>query len=89
MAEYNLDTDVSSYIMKRSHDTVLRHVEVLEFPDEAALHYPQVRAGLKRAAGGSVRTIFSLRRTFAGERRQIFAQSLARVEHTSLDGADR
>jgi tRNA(fMet)-specific endonuclease VapC len=89
MAEYMLDTDISSYIMKRSHDTVLRklqkvqigvvcisvitksellfgvavsprqqqdhaaldeylrHVEVLDFPDEAALHYAQIRAGLK------------------------------------------
>ena len=89
MAEYMLDTDVSSYIMKRSHDAVLRrlqavpisavcisvitkaellfgvevsprrqqdavalteylrHVEVLDFPDEAALHYAQIRAVLK------------------------------------------
>jgi tRNA(fMet)-specific endonuclease VapC len=89
MAEYMLDTDISSYIMKRSHDTVLRrlqkvpigavcisvitksellfgvevsprrqqdhaavdeylrHVEVLEFPDEAAIHYAQIRAALK------------------------------------------
>jgi tRNA(fMet)-specific endonuclease VapC len=89
MAEYMLDTDISSYIMKRSHDTVLRrlqmvpigvvcisvitkselllgiavsprqqqdhvaldeylrHVEVLDFPDEAALHYAQIRASLK------------------------------------------
>ena len=89
MAEYMLDTDISSYIMKRSHDTVLRrlqavpigvvcisvitksellfgvevsprqqqdhaaldeylrHVEVLDFPDEAALHYAQIRAALK------------------------------------------
>jgi tRNA(fMet)-specific endonuclease VapC len=81
MAEYMLDTDISSYIMKRSHDTVLRrlqtvpigavcisvvtkldllfgvevsprrkqdqaalveylrHVEVLDLPDEAAVHY--------------------------------------------------
>jgi tRNA(fMet)-specific endonuclease VapC len=84
-----LDTDISSCIMKRSHDTVLRklqkvpigvvcisvittaellfgvevsprrqqdraaldeylrHVEVLDFPDEAALHYAQIRAALK------------------------------------------
>lgn len=84
-----LDTDISSYIMKRSHDKVLgrlqkipiaalcisvitksellfgvevsprkqqdraaldeylRHVEVLDFPDEAALHYAQIRAALK------------------------------------------
>jgi tRNA(fMet)-specific endonuclease VapC len=89
MAEYMLDTDISSYIMKRSHDAVLRrlqkvpiaavcisvitksellfgvevsprlqqdhaaldeylrHVEVLEFPDEAAIHYAQIRAALK------------------------------------------
>jgi tRNA(fMet)-specific endonuclease VapC len=89
MAEYMLDTDISSYIMKRSHDTVLRrlqtvpigavcisvvtksellfgvevsprrqqdqaaldeylrHVEVLDLPDEVALHYAQIRAGLK------------------------------------------
>jgi tRNA(fMet)-specific endonuclease VapC len=89
MAEYMLDTDISSYIMKRSHDSVLRrlqgvpigavcisvvtksellfgvevsprrqqdyaalneylrHVEVLDFPDEAALHYAQIRAALK------------------------------------------
>ena len=89
MAEYMLDTDISSYIMKRSHDSVLRklqtvrigvvcisvitksellfgvevsprqqqdhaaldeylrHVEVLDFPDEAALHYAQIRASLK------------------------------------------
>jgi tRNA(fMet)-specific endonuclease VapC len=25
----------------------LRHVEVLEFPDEAAIHYGQIRAALK------------------------------------------
>jgi tRNA(fMet)-specific endonuclease VapC len=89
MPEYMLDTDISSYIMKRSHDTVLRrlrkvpigavcvsvitksellfgveisprrqqdhvaldeylrHVEVLDFPDEAAVHYAQIRAALK------------------------------------------
>lgn len=89
MAEYMLDTDISSYIMKRSHDKVLRrlqkipiaavcisvitksellsgveasprreqdhaaldeylrHVEVLDFPDQAALHYAQIRAALK------------------------------------------
>ena len=89
MAEYMLDTDISSYIMKRSHDSVLRklqtvrigvvcisvitksellfgvevsprqqqdhaaldeylrHVEVLDFPGEAALHYAQIRASLK------------------------------------------
>ena len=89
MAEYMLDTDISSYIMKRSNDAVLRrlqtvpigavcisvitksellygvevssrrqqdavalaeylrHVEVLDFPDEAALHYAQIRAALK------------------------------------------
>lgn len=91
MAVYMLDTDISSYIMKRSHDRVLRrlqtipisdvcisaitkselmygvevsprkeqdrlaldaylkHVEVLDYPDEAALHYGQIRAALKSA----------------------------------------
>ncbi len=89
MPEYMLDTDISSYIMKRSHqkvlgrlqeipidavcisvitksellfgvevsprrqqdraalDEYLRHVEVLDFPDEAAIHYAQIRAVLK------------------------------------------
>jgi tRNA(fMet)-specific endonuclease VapC len=89
MAVYMLDTDISSYIMKRSHEAVLRrlqsvpvgdicisaitkselmfgvevsaprqkdqaalnaylrHVEVLDYPDEAALHYAQIRAELK------------------------------------------
>jgi len=89
MAEYLLDTDISSCIMKRSHAAVLRrlqtvpigavaisvitksellygvevsprrqqdslalseylrHVAVLDFPDEAALHYAQIRAALK------------------------------------------
>jgi tRNA(fMet)-specific endonuclease VapC len=89
MPLYMLDTDISSYVMKRSHDAVLkrlqkvpvgdvcisvitkselmygvevsprrpqdqaaldaylRHVEVLEYPDEAALHYAQIRAALK------------------------------------------
>ena len=89
MSEYLLDTDISSYIMKRSHEAVLkrlqtvpigavaisvitksellygvevsprrqqdslalseylRHVEILDFPDEAALHYAQIRAALK------------------------------------------
>jgi tRNA(fMet)-specific endonuclease VapC len=89
MAVYMLDTDISSYIMKRSQDAVLRrlqkvsvsdvcisvitkselmfgvevsprrqhdqaalhaylrHVEVLDYPDEAALHYAQIRAALK------------------------------------------
>ena len=86
MAIYMLDTDISSYIMKRSHDIVLkaldkvpvgdvcisvitksellygvelsprklqdqtaldaylRHVNVLEYPEEAAIHYAQIRA---------------------------------------------
>lgn len=90
MAVYMLDTDISSYIMKRSRDAILkklqqvavgdvcisvitkselmfgvevsprrksdqaaldlylRHVEVLDYPDEAALHYAQIRAYLKR-----------------------------------------
>ena len=89
MPVYMLDTDTSSYIMKRSHDAVLnrlqkvpisdvhisvitkcellygvelsprrshdqaaldaylRHVEVMEYTDEAALHYAQIRAALK------------------------------------------
>jgi tRNA(fMet)-specific endonuclease VapC len=84
-----LDTDISSYIMKRSHDSVLRrlqnvpvgdvcisaitkselmygvqasprrqqdqaaldaylrHVVVLDYPDQAALHYAQIRADLR------------------------------------------
>lgn len=91
MPVYMLDTDISSWIMKRSNDAVLlrlravpirdvcisvitkselmygvevsprieqdrmalqaylKHVEVLDFPDEAALHYGQIRAALKRA----------------------------------------
>jgi tRNA(fMet)-specific endonuclease VapC len=89
MAVYMLDTDISSFIMKRSHDSVLkrlktvatsdvcvsaitrselmfgveisprrqkdqvalndylRHVAVLDYPSEAALHYAQIRADLK------------------------------------------
>jgi tRNA(fMet)-specific endonuclease VapC len=89
MALYMLDTDISSSIMKRSHDAVLRrlkripvgdicisvitkcelmfgvevsprrqndqaaldeylrHVEILDYPDEAALHYAQIRADLR------------------------------------------
>ena len=93
MPSFMLDTDISSYIMKRSHDAILsrlqqlpigdvcisiitkcellygvelspqhsarrsqdkaaldaylRHVEVLEYPDEAALHYAQIRVALK------------------------------------------
>jgi tRNA(fMet)-specific endonuclease VapC len=89
MAVYMIDTDISSYIMKRSHDAVLRrlqkvsvgdvcisvitkselmfgievsprrqqdqaaldvylrHVEVLDYPNEAALHCGQIRADLK------------------------------------------
>jgi tRNA(fMet)-specific endonuclease VapC len=89
MPVYMFDTDISSYIMKRSHDNVLRrlqkvpvgdvcisaitkselmfgvqlsprqqqdqaaldaylrHVLVLDYPDEAALHYAQIRADLK------------------------------------------
>jgi len=95
MAEYLLDTDISSYIMKRSHEAVLRrlrtvpigavaisvisksellygaevsprrqqdtlalseylrHVEVLDFPDQAASHYAQIRAVLK-ASGATI-----------------------------------
>ena len=89
MPVYMLDTDISSYIMKRSNaavlrrlpgvpvgdvcisvitkselmygvevsprrqqnqaalDAYLRYVEVLDFPDEAALHYAQIRADLR------------------------------------------
>jgi tRNA(fMet)-specific endonuclease VapC len=89
MAVYMIDTDISSYIMKRSHDAVLRrlqkvpvgdvclsvitkselmfgievstrrrqdqaaldvylrHVEVLDYPNEAALQYGQIRVDLK------------------------------------------
>jgi tRNA(fMet)-specific endonuclease VapC len=89
MPVYMLDTDISSYIMKRSHDAVLqrlkatpikdvcisvvtkaelmfgvelspkkqqdqaaldeflRYVEVLDLPDEAALHYARIRFCLK------------------------------------------
>jgi tRNA(fMet)-specific endonuclease VapC len=89
MAVYMLGTDISSYIMKRSNDAVLRrlqtvavrdvcisaisksellygvevsprrqkdqvaldeylrHVEVLDFPGEAAIDYAQIRADLK------------------------------------------
>jgi tRNA(fMet)-specific endonuclease VapC len=95
MAVYMLDTDISSYIMKRSHDSVLKrlqtvpvgdvsisvitkselmygvevsprklqdkmaldaylkHVEVLDYPDDAALHYGQIRATLK-VAGNTI-----------------------------------
>lgn len=84
-----LDTDISSYVMRRSNERVLwtlqrvpvadvsisaitksemmygvevsprrqqdraaldaylRHVEVLDYPEEAALHYAQIRAALK------------------------------------------
>jgi tRNA(fMet)-specific endonuclease VapC len=89
MPVYMFDTDISSYIMKRSHDNVLRrlqkvpvgdvcisgitkselmfgvqvsprqqqdqaaldaylrHVLVLDYPEEAAFHYAQIRADLK------------------------------------------
>jgi len=90
MARYMLDTDMCSYIMKRSSQAVLSrlravpvtdvcisvitksellygvevsprrmqdltalkaflpYVEVLEFPDDAATHYAQIRADLKK-----------------------------------------
>jgi tRNA(fMet)-specific endonuclease VapC len=90
MAVFMLDTDISSYIMKRSEaavlarlqhtpvsdtcisvitkselmygvevsprrqqdqaalDAYLRYVEVLEYPEDAAVHYAQIRADLKR-----------------------------------------
>jgi tRNA(fMet)-specific endonuclease VapC len=89
MVRYMLDSDTCSYIMKRSHQSVLRrlqevpvsevcisvvtksellfgieisprreqdelalnafltHVEVLDFPNEAASHYAKIRADLK------------------------------------------
>ena len=89
MPRYMFDADTCSYIMKRSHDAVmkrlekvpvsdvcisiitksellygvelsprrqhdeaalsafLRYVEVLDFPDEACLHYSRIRADLK------------------------------------------
>ena len=89
MPDYMLDTDISSYIMKRSNDRVLqqlqmvpvsavcisaitkselmygvevsprrqrdqaaldvflRHVQVMDFPGEAALDYASIRADLK------------------------------------------
>ncbi len=89
MKTFMLDTDISSYIMKRSHNAVLRrlqrvpvedvcisvitksellygvevsphrqqnqaaldgylrNLEVLDYPDEAALYYAQIRAALK------------------------------------------
>jgi tRNA(fMet)-specific endonuclease VapC len=95
MAVYMLDTDISSYVMKRDNEAVLRrlekvpvadvsisaitkselmygvevsprrqqdqaaldaylrHVEVLEYPGEAALHYAQIRAALK-ASGTTI-----------------------------------
>lgn len=58
MAEYMLDTDISSYIMKRSQTvpigvvaiSVITKSELLTwrswiFLDEAALHYAQIRGG--------------------------------------------
>jgi tRNA(fMet)-specific endonuclease VapC len=90
MSRYMLDTDICSYVMKRSYPAVLRrlravpvadvcmsvvtkaellygvevsprrsqdaaalaaflaYVESLEFPDEAALHYAEIRASLKK-----------------------------------------
>jgi tRNA(fMet)-specific endonuclease VapC len=90
MPVFMLDTDISSYIMKRSEaavltrlqqvavsdtcisvitkselmygvevsprrqqdqaalDAYLRYVEVLEYPEDAAVHYAQIRADLKR-----------------------------------------
>ena len=89
-ARYMLDTDMCSYIMKRSSEPVMKrlraipvasvcisvitksellygvevsprrmqdatalqaflpHVEILEFPDDAAIHYAQIRADLKK-----------------------------------------
>lgn len=91
MPRYMLDTDTCSYIMKRSSDTVLKHlqkvpvdevcisvitksellfgvemsprrqhdeaaltafmqyIDVLDFPDEASVHYARIRADLHKA----------------------------------------
>ncbi|MGA9039497.1 MAG: PIN domain-containing protein [Terriglobales bacterium] len=91
MLRYMLDSDICSYVMKRSHDALLRrlqkvpvsdvcvsvvtksellygvevsprrqrdeaalnaflnYVEVLDFPDNAASHYAQIRAQLKKS----------------------------------------
>jgi tRNA(fMet)-specific endonuclease VapC len=91
MLRYMLDTDICSYVMKRSPDALLRrlqkvpvsdvcvsvvtksellfgvevsprrqqdeaalnaflnYVEVLDFPDNASLHYAQIRAQLKKS----------------------------------------
>ncbi len=90
MARFMLDTDMCSYIMKRSSEAVIKrlravpvadvcisvitksellygvevsphrtqdatalqaflpHVAVMEFPDDAAMHYAQIRADLKK-----------------------------------------
>ena len=90
MPVYMLDTDISSYIMKRSHDSLLRrlqkvpiddvcisvvtrcelffgvavsprrekdqaaldvylrHVETLDYPEDATIHYAQIRGHLKQ-----------------------------------------
>lgn len=90
MPVYMFDTDISTYIMKRSHDNLLRrlqrvpiddvcisvvtrcelllgvevsprrendqaaldvylsHVETLDYPEDAAIHYAQIRAHLKQ-----------------------------------------
>jgi len=95
MPSIMLDTDISSYIMKRSYPTLLaklqqvpidgvcisaitksellygvelsprrnqdqaaldaylRHVQVMDYPDEAAIHYAQIRAVLK-ASGNMI-----------------------------------
>jgi tRNA(fMet)-specific endonuclease VapC len=91
MLRYMLDSDICSYVMKRSHDALLRrlqklpvsdvcvsvvtksellygvevsprrqrdeaalnaflnYVEVLDFPDNAASHYAQIRGQLKKS----------------------------------------
>jgi len=91
MLRYMLDTDICSYVMKRSHDALLRrlqkipvsdvcvslvtksellygvevsprrqqdeaalhafltYLEVLDFPDNASLHYAQIRAQMKKS----------------------------------------
>ena len=52
MARYMLHTDNYSCIMKRATalHAFLPHVAVLEFPDDAAAHYAQIRAGLRNEA---------------------------------------
>ncbi len=61
MPSFTLDTGICSYLMKRSHPLVLKrlqavpalaallpYVEALDLTDEAAIHYAQIRADLKK-----------------------------------------